>query len=187
MLKNKKPGGLGQIRIIAGKWRGRKLPVLEAAGLRPTGDRIRETLFNWLQQEVAGAHCLDLFAGSGALGFEALSRGAASVMMVDNNRQVTQQLQAVAQQLQASDLKIVQGDYQTLKTGQRFDIIFIDPPFADNLAQSALEFLQAKQLLQDKALIYVETDNNTALTLPQNYQVIHDKTSGDVRYLLLQY
>ena len=119
-----------QVRIIAGQWRGRKLSFPDVTGLRPTSDRIRETVFNWLATSLPGASCLDLFAGSGALGFEAASRGATRVVMVDRNRDVVRALRDNRQRLSASMIKIVQQDaenYLSAADGQ-FDVVFLDPP-----------------------------------------------------------
>ena len=128
-------GSSGSVRLIAGQWRGRKLPIVDVEGLRPTGDRVKETLFNWLQTQIPGARCLDLFAGSGSLGFEAASRGAAEVIMVERDPTVVGCLQASAERLSAAQVTILQTDAATyLQTSpDPFDIVFLDPPF-----QSAL-------------------------------------------------
>ncbi|MBT0587692.1 16S rRNA (guanine(966)-N(2))-methyltransferase RsmD [Alteromonas sp. SM 2104] len=152
----------GSIRIISGQWRGRKLPVLSAQGLRPTTDSTKETLFNWLMHDVYDANCLDLFAGSGGLGFEALSRGAASVTMVEQYPPGAAQLRENAQQLKLSSeqLEVVQGDaLRYLSACQRaFNIIFLDPPFEQNLLQPALDAIFSAGLLATDGLIYIEAE-----------------------------
>ena len=125
-----------RVRIIGGQWRSRLVQFPDTAGLRPTPDRVRETLFNWLGQRLDGLACLDLFAGSGALGFEALSRGARRVVMVERDRAVVAALRASATKLEAANLDIVESDaLRYLENArERFDVVFIDPPYAENLA-----------------------------------------------------
>ena len=134
----------GKVRIIAGQWRGRKLDVLDSPGLRPTPDRLRETLFNWLQQEIGAARCLDLFAGSGALGFEALSRGASEVVMVESNPALVERLNDSAESLNSEHHVIQRADAMSwLKQAKRgFDIIFLDPPFGQNLIESCCNLIK---------------------------------------------
>ena len=136
----------GKIRIIAGKWRGRKLDVIDAPGLRPTPDRIRETLFNWLQHEIVGARCLDLFAGTGALAFEALSRGAVEVTMIEADAKIVAALNKHAATLKSEEHIIQLADAMSwLKQGIKgFDIIFLDPPFSQDHIESVLCFNQQK-------------------------------------------
>lgn len=150
----------GKIRIIGGNWRSRKLDVVEAEGLRPTPDRVRETLFNWLQPYIEGAACLDLYAGSGGLGFEALSRGAAAVTMIDQNSAVVKNLKLQAAKLGAGRLEIICADAaQWLKTCSRqYDIIFLDPPYSQNrLGQITGQLLNCV-CLRPGTLLYVESD-----------------------------
>lgn len=160
-----------RVRIIGGRWRGRKLHFPDGAGLRPTGDRIRETLFNWLQPVLPGARCLDLFAGSGALGFEALSRGAASCVLVEQNPQAWRCLQQARQLLDTEDATIIHADSKSWlasATGP-FDIVFIDPPFAEaSLSPDILvALLLQRQLLADDALLYLEQPaGHSPLLLP---------------------
>ena len=135
---NKNPrstGGTGQIRIIGGQWRGRKLPVPDSAGLRPTTDRVRETLFNWLAPVLPEARCLDCFAGSGALGLEALSRYAGSATLLELERPVAQQLTKNLQTLRASNGTVIQTNTLNwlAQPGEPFDVVFIDPPFRQGL------------------------------------------------------
>ena len=148
---------MGKVRIIGGMLRGRMIAFPEATWLRPTPDRARETLFNWLAPQLVGSHCLDLFAGSGVLGFEALSRGAATVVMMDRHPQVIQQLQRTAVTLQvAADIFL--GDFQKKcphLTGP-FDVVFLDPPYDENLLVPVCEKLMALNCLSPQAVLYVE-------------------------------
>lgn len=153
-------GGGGRVRIIGGQWRRTVLPVANKPGLRPTPDRVRETLFNWLGQDLSGLFCLDAFAGSGALGFEAASRHAAQVVLVEQDRQVSQQLQANATRLNASNLHIQRGDgLQALKQvpaeAGGWDVIFIDPPYAAELDTLALQ--AAHTSLSAGGMVYLES------------------------------
>ena len=190
-----RPGKAGHnsLRIIGGQWRGRKLSFPDAQGLRPTGDRIRETLFNWLAPELPGAHCLDLFAGSGALGLEALSRGAASVTMIERDNAVATLLRQHLQTLNASDGRIEQADaLEWLKRQQirpeterpHFDIVFVDPPFAGNLWCDTLNTLESGGLLSDYAAIYVESPRQQPLSAPEHWSLHREKQAGQVAYRL---
>ena len=179
-----------EVRIIGGKWRGRKLRFPNVSGLRPTMDRSRETLFNWLQGYLPGAHCLDLFAGAGALGFEASSRGAACVDMVDNNARVIQSLQAAHQQLAATNIEIFRRDgLRFLASAQkRYEIVFLDPPFASDLATQALTHLYTEQgrLLTANALVYVEIARRGGdVWRTDQWLVQRDKAMGERRCILL--
>jgi len=182
------------IRIIGGKWRSRRLPVLADTSIRPTSDRIRETLFNWLQGHITGANCLDLFAGSGALGFEALSRGAHNVTMIEEDVRVIQQLQLNALTLETEQAEIVWQQAQNF-LGSRFiatnkqpyDIVFLDPPFRDNLLEQCCSMLEQGAWLTETALIYLESDKGRAFPEPlPGWQIIHDKHAGQVAYRLLR-
>lgn len=177
-----------QVRIIGGRWRGRKLKVAPAAGLRPTPDRVRETLFNWLQPALEGSHCLDLFAGSGALGFEALSRGAESVVMVESNPALAALLQEEAVLLGASSARIVHADALAWLNGEArpFDIVFLDPPFSDSLLERACSRLLERQLLADGALVYMESADNPPAGPPQ-LEKIKQGQAGQVQYRLLKF
>ena len=181
-----KKSALSTIRIIAGQWRGRKLPVAEIDGLRPTGDRIRETLFNWLGDDIAGARCLDLFAGSGILGLESLSRGAAQVTALDASRMAVSALVEASQTLAASNMQAMQMDaIQWLKSKPAgpFDVVFIDPPFKAGLLDEALALLDAAGCLNAGALIYIERDRDHDLPqLPARWQPYKDKVAGNVSY-----
>ena len=151
----------GEVRIVGGRWRGRRLPVCPVEGLRPTPDRLRETLFNWLGQDLAGLRCLDAFAGSGALGFEAASRGAVDVVLVERDARAARVLQEDCERLGAGDcVRVVRGDaiHFLRQSGgrERFDVIFLDPPFDSGLLPAAIE--SAKRCLAPDGLLYVEAD-----------------------------
>ena len=177
----------GQIRIIGGQWRGRRLKVLDLEGLRPTPDRIRETLFNWLQPIVLGAHCLDMFAGTGALGFEALSRGASHVVFVDQSAAVVDMLRSESQHFGAEHAEIYQANVpkQLRKPLKRFDLVFLDPPFQAELLLPSCEFLEASGFLADNAYIYLESQHEiTTAMLPPNWEIVKSKKAGVVAYHL---
>jgi len=176
----------GKIRLIGGKWRSRKLDVLEADNLRPTPDRIRETLFNWLSPYVSGAVCLDLYAGTGALGFEALSRGAASVVMVDHNRDVIFNLQKQVQKLGASAAEIANNDVMTWLTQcqQSFDIVFIDPPYQSRLLEPTIDKLINCGCLNQASLLYVESDSKIDIN-NNHVEMIKSGNAGKVEFQLL--
>ena len=178
----------GQLRIIGGQWRGRKLLFTATQGLRPTSDRMRETLFNWLAAATAGARCLDLFAGSGALGLEALSRGArhcsfvdAAATSIDNIRQHLDSLDCrQAQTFKKDALRWLQQ-----ATDQPFDIVFLDPPFGKNLLDPSCELLANSGLLADGGYIYVEAAvREEEPVIPTNWTLRKDKQAGAVRYRL---
>ena len=179
----------GQIRIIGGQWRGRKLPVPDSAGLRPTTDRVRETLFNWLAPDIQEARCLDCFAGSGALGLEALSRYAASATLLELERSVAQQLSQNLQTLRATQAKVVQTNtLQWLsQPGEPFDVVFVDPPFRKGLLQETLTLLEQNGWLAAEALIYVESEvENGAPVAPAKWDLYREKIAGQVAYRLYQ-
>ena len=178
----------GTFRIIAGQWRGRKLSFAELPGLRPTMDRIRETLFNWLTGEVHGARCLDLCAGSGALGLEALSRGAEAVDFVDNQRSTTSNIEDNLQLLRATGSTAHCSDaisyLATCK--RRYDLVFLDPPFNQNLAEPLLTTLAQSACLAPGALIYLETEKSLPFDfLPANWELLRDKSTSQIAYRLL--
>ena len=203
---------LGKVRIIGGQWRGRKLSVPSVTGLRPTGDRVRETLFNWLQLQISGARCLDLFAGSGALGLEALSRHANCVTFVESNavalRHISQSCRLL--NVETIDLaaaqKTVPNAQQSLAylyggtaesamsvwskalQVQAFDVVFIDPPFESACQWSVLQAL-VPSLLADSAWIYVEAPHTQAMpeTLPQGCEITKEKKLGEVIVRLIKY
>ncbi|PHQ58588.1 MAG: 16S rRNA (guanine(966)-N(2))-methyltransferase RsmD [Porticoccus sp.] len=178
-----------QVRIIGGQWRGRKLHFNEVAGLRPTGDRIRETLFNWLAPWIGGARCLDLFAGSGALGIEALSRGAAETTLIETHPQAAENLRDNCTRLKADDAKIIRTNtliwLANSSPDQPFDIVFLDPPFSSDLLQPCCELLQRPGLLATGSLIYLETDRYRPLPeTPPTWELLREKTAGQVSYRL---
>lgn len=179
----------GFVRIISGLWRGRKLPVHDAEGLRPTTDRVKETLFNWLAADIPHARCLDLFAGSGGLGFEAASRQAELVTMVELNKQAHQQLVKNTQQLKANNIEVLQKDALQLlqQTGTPYDIVFIDPPFRQGLLEQTISLLQTNNWLADNTQIYIETEKELQLPqLPEHWQLHREKVAGQVCYRLYQ-
>lgn len=181
----------GRLRIIAGEWRGRRLPVPEAPGLRPTPDRVRETLFNWLANAVPGARCLDLFAGSGALGLEALSRGAEYCRFVDSSRAVAEQLNQNLQLLgAASRAGVICGDALTLLASppeRPYDVVFLDPPFRQQWLESCLPVLDRHGWLAERAWIYLESGADEALPVkPDSWQLHREKVAGQVSYRLLR-
>jgi len=186
------------IRIIAGRFRGRRLCVPDIEGLRPTGNRVRETLFNWLQAEVSGAHCLDLFAGTGALGFEALSRHASSVTLIESNRTACRHLENTCRvlELEAPAINLVHGTAQATMaqwagvTGRpRFDIAFIDPPFSMRCQWQSLHSLVHNCLLAPGAHVYVETSATEPVPehFPPGCELIREKRFGDVVARLLRH
>jgi 16S rRNA (guanine966-N2)-methyltransferase len=180
--------GGNQLRIIAGKWRTRVLQFPDVDGLRPTGNRIRETLFNWLAPHLVGAHCLDAFAGSGALGFEALSRGASSALLLEKDPQAYRFLCANKDSLAAGDATIVNAsffDWLKSSPASLFNVVFLDPPFADNLHLQALQGLRSYNLLAPGALVYLESPASVDLALPPIWRVVKSKASGDVCYQLV--
>ncbi|MBL3600385.1 MAG: 16S rRNA (guanine(966)-N(2))-methyltransferase RsmD [gamma proteobacterium endosymbiont of Lamellibrachia anaximandri] len=181
-----------KVRIIGGVHRGRKLDFPDLPGLRPTGDRVRETLFNWLQPLIPGARCLDLFAGSGALGLEAASRGAGEVVMLDAAVAVTRQLEANRSLLQLDRLEIIRADALAWLAEQRpsrpFDLVFLDPPFAADLLAESCRLLQSHGWLADNARIYLEDDAGRALpVLPEGWELLKEKRAGQVRYGLARF
>ncbi|WP_206486018.1 16S rRNA (guanine(966)-N(2))-methyltransferase RsmD [Thalassotalea sp. G2M2-11] len=179
----------GSIRIIAGKHRGRKLPVLTAEGLRPTTDRVKETLFNWLMPYINQSKCLDCFAGAGSLGFEAQSRHAEHVTLVELDKQAAQQLKQNQQLLSADNITIIHQnllDYLAQPASQTFDIVFIDPPFRQGLVEQTIKQLQQGWLSQ-QAIVYLEMESESApLNLPSNWSLLKEKTAGQVSYRLYQ-
>ena len=182
---------LGQLRIIGGHWRGHKLHFAEVEGLRPTGDRVRETLFNWLAPVISGAHCPDLFAGSGALGFEALSRGAAKVILVEKDATATALLRQNCALLKTEHAHIIQTDalqwLSTFAPERPFDVIFLDPPFATNFLQPCCELLQRNGLLAKSGRLYIETDKHQSPPItPPTWNLLREKTAGQVCYRLYQ-
>ncbi|MDM8564142.1 16S rRNA (guanine(966)-N(2))-methyltransferase RsmD [Candidatus Halobeggiatoa sp. HSG11] len=169
-----------KIRIIAGQWRGRKISVLDKPGLRPTPNRLRETLFNWLTPYLPGSKCLDLFAGSGALGIEAASRGAEQVLLVEKEFDIIKNLHQHIITLNSKNIKIKQMDAITFlqkETTETFDIVFLDPPFEQNLLIPCSNLLEP--WLNKSAYIYLETNANIIASF-NNWQIIRQKKVGQV-------
>ena len=188
--KRIQPGG--EVRVIAGEWRSRRIAFPEVPGLRPTPDRVRETLFNWLGHDLEGFRCLDLYAGSGALGFEAHSRGASQVFMVENNPVVVRALEANAARFSASRLKIVRADaLEFLRRnanggavgGTRFDVVFIDPPFDQGVPDEVLSLLPP--LLATGGLVYMEA--GVQAVVPQSWKTEKQGKAGQVHFQLMRW
>ena len=189
--KNNHPQKEGFIRLIAGKWRGKKLPVKNLQGLRPTTDRTKETLFNWLMHDIRDANCLDCFSGSGSLGFEALSRSANNVISLELDINVVKQLKNNAIILKTNDADVIQTDtlhYLQQSAARPFDIIFIDPPFNCNLIQPCCDLLESNNYIAENTLIYIEMESNiNKLILPSNWLCIKEKQTGQVIYQLYRH
>ena len=180
-------GPRNQLRIIGGEWRGRKLAFADLPGLRPTGDRIRETLFNWLAPYLPGARCLDLFAGSGALGLEAASRGASKVVMLDTAPAVVRLLREHCATLRASGVEVLQADALQYLGGpaEPYDIVFLDPPFHQGLLQPCCERLATHDWLAPRAWIYLEAERELGEpVLPEGWRMHRSKAAGEVGYYL---
>lgn len=188
--------GANQLRIIGGEWRGRKLCFPDVPNLRPTPDRVRETIFNWLTPMINGAHCLDLFAGSGALGLEALSRGAASATFVDSHKKVVQALKSHLDLLSSNDrakvfemdgVKFLSEDKFKIRDARKYDLVFLDPPYHLDFMQKVVPLLEENGWLNDNAMLYLEIEKRQTLPeLPKNWQMLKDKTAGEVHYFLFQ-
>lgn len=177
-----------KVRIIGGRWRGRRIEFASVPGLRPTKDFIRETVFNWLAPSIAGSRCLDLFAGSGVLGFEAASRGASEVVLVENNPFVIQGLEAQKQLLDATQVKIVAQSAQRYIQNEKncFDIIFLDPPFAQGVMTEMLLGIKTHNVLTPNGRIYIELPRSSAAEdIFAQWPVLKNKTMGAVCYALL--
>jgi 16S rRNA (guanine966-N2)-methyltransferase len=179
----------GKIRIIAGQWGGRKIQVPNKSGLRPTPARIRETLFNWLALSVPGSRCLDLFAGSGALGIEAASRGAKQVVLVEQDAHLVQHLKQQVSSFASNDLEIICTDAcRFLKKGpfSTFDLVFLDPPFGHNLLNPCCTLLEQGNWLKSNTHIYLETEKKLGEpNLPATWQIIRHQKAGQVSAFLV--
>ena len=178
------------LRIIGGRWGGRNLEFLGAAGIRPTPNRVRETLFNWLASRIEGANCLDLFAGSGALGFEAVSRGAAAATLVEKDRQACAQIKSESTRFDTGAVRVVAADAFAFIRQARpaYDIVFLDPPFDRGLVRKALATLaENSRILSPSASIYIEWEPKTGVTPPPGFKVLHKKQASEVQYALLDY
>ena len=183
---------LNKIKIIGGAWRGRSIEFPLAEGLRPTPARVRETLFNWLAPNIIDAIFLDAFGGSGALSFEALSRGAKSGVFIDNVNVTRKYCHVNAEKLGASTLKIIQGTsptrFSSLTPEKPYDVVFLDPPFGYRLLKPALDALLSYQLIDKASVIYFEVEKALALEslVEANFSVLKKLTAGEVSYGLLQ-
>lgn len=178
--------GQSKLRIIGGDWRSRQLPILDLDGLRPTTDRVRETVFNWLNFDIPGASCLDLFAGSGALGLEALSRGAKECTFVELNRAVAQQITHNLTTLKASNGSVINRDAMAyLNTPPTaFDVIFLDPPFRKGLLEKIIPMI-SEGWLKPNGYIYIEKESESDLScLPNHWQLEKEKRAGQLTYSL---
>lgn len=177
-----------QLRIIGGQWRGRRLDVIDSEGLRPTPDRVRESVFNWLQAWVPGASCLDLFAGTGALCLEALSRGASRVVMVEKSPAVVRILRQNVDQLGADTATVINDNSQHYLQGQveTFDIVFVDPPFKNcDLIEVSITTLAQRDWIKPGSWVYIESPSELgAPVLPSDWTLQHSKTAGQVGYHL---
>jgi 16S rRNA (guanine966-N2)-methyltransferase len=182
------PGNRNVIRIIGGSWRGRRVSFPDAPGLRPTPDRVRETLFNWLQSSIVGSRCLDLFAGSGALGLEALSRGARELVFVEKDQQCARALQAELQRLGGTPKARVMelGAARFLRTpGEPFDMVFLDPPFGVGALVEYVPLLDAGGWVKAGGLVYLESERAAGVPLlPPHWELLKAKSAGEVGYHL---
>lgn len=182
------PAYPGRVRIIAGRWRGRYVDVLDEPDLRPTGSRIRETLFNWLAPAIDGARCLDLFAGTGILGLEAASRGAAEVVMVDQDLRKVRHIAAEAARLGARSVRVEHAEALSwiARDSGRYDIVFLDPPFRQAWVARCCGALAHSGRLAAGALVYVEIEADADMPeWPRGWRVHREKQAGQVRYLLI--
>lgn len=178
-----------ELRIIGGRWRGRRLHFPPVEGIRPTPDRVRETLFNWLQHDISGTRCLDLFAGSGALGFEALSRGASHVVFVERERAVVKYLRETLETLGATNATVQLQDAQRFLTESAtpFDIVFLDPPFSENPLPKICAELESRGWLAASALIYIESPSESGTpSFPANWTLLKNQRAGAVSYHLIR-
>ena len=181
----------GIVRVIGGAWRGRKLSFPAVDGLRPTSDRIRETLFNWLREEVGGARCLDVFSGSGALGFEAASRGAAWVTLIERHAQAAAQLKSNKTLLSAENCEVLARAADAVLSASPslpYQVVFLDPPFAADLWAETAALLTDNGWLATGAKIYVECPRKQDLpAFPDSWTLTREKTAGAVKYCLFEY
>ncbi len=189
-MAKQKQNKSGSLRLIAGNWRGRQLTFPDVEGLRPTGDRVRETLFNWLQPLLGFSRCLDCFAGSGALGFEAASRGAAEVVMVEADRQAFDTLKQNKASLQAEQCELIHGKAEAYLNSieKKFDVVFLDPPYQLDLWSQVATMLTEKDLLNAGARIYLEYPRREPQpALPESWHCLREKQAGDVKYALFEF
>jgi 16S rRNA (guanine966-N2)-methyltransferase len=177
-----------QLRIIGGSWRGRKLAFAALPGLRPTPGRVRETLFNWLAPVIRGARCLDLFAGSGALGLEAASRGAGWCVLIERDVRAVRVLREQVARLGAQQVQVIEADALDWLTAgaQPFDIVFLDPPFHSGLLPDCVRQLECGGWLAPAAWIYLEAEPAVQLALPDNWEMYRERRAGQVSYRLVR-
>lgn len=187
MARSKPPAQRGSLRIIGGDWRGRRLTIPGTPSLRPTPDRVRETLFNWLAPGLPGSRCLDAFAGTGVLGLEALSRGAATAVFIEHEARLADAIEDALASLGPDGGRVVRGrSPEALNLlGPPFDVVFLDPPFDADLIQPALAALP--RLLASNHRVYLEFPAAAPPAMPDGWQVLRDNTAGDVGYRLVQY
>jgi 16S rRNA (guanine966-N2)-methyltransferase len=186
-MPSKPPTKNTALRIIGGKWRGRKLTIPVRPGLRPTHDRVRETLFNWLQPVITDSRCLDAFAGSGALGFEALSRGAAQAIFVENDRMQAQAIEKNATELQSIHAHVIQSTWPGVKlSDEKLDVVFLDPPFHSGLIDVVWNELISQQLLTNTAWVYIEHAADEKPTIPDGFHCHREKQTKQVVYGLFR-
>jgi 16S rRNA (guanine966-N2)-methyltransferase len=181
-------GRRNAVRIIGGGWRGRRIHFPDLPGLRPTPDRVRETLFNWLQYSIAGTRCLDLFAGSGALGLEALSRGAREVWFVEQAAEAARTLEAELERLGGrARARVVQTTAERFlaQPGQPFDGVFLDPPYGQGLLRASVAGLDAHNWIKTEGWVYLECERQSAPpSVPDHWQLVKSKSAGEVGYHL---
>lgn len=186
---NRRGSHANQLRIIAGQWRGRRLEFPDLPGLRPTPDRVRETLFNWLAPVLPGARCLDLFAGSGALGIEALSRDAAEVVLVERQPQAVRALRENLARLNAANARVEMADALAWlrQPATPFEIVLLDPPFGQGLLKPVCTLLEQHGWLADAAWIYLEAETELERwPLPAHWTIHREKIAGAVAYRLVR-
>ena len=186
--KKQSSGSAGEIRLIGGKFKGRKLKVHDKEGLRPTTDRLKETLFNWLMMHVRNAKVLDCFAGAGSLGFEAISRGAESLVCIEKDKQAANQLKSNCAVLKAdTQISVLQGDFfaKSAQLSETFDLVFIDPPFHKGMAAKAIAQLFEKQLIAEDTIVYLEQEASSDFAIERSefaecFELIKEKKAGQV-------
>jgi len=185
-VHRERPGPPGKLRIVAGSLRGSKLAVPDKAGLRPTPDRVRETLFNWLAPVIDGARCLDLFAGTGALGIEALSRGAGSCLFVESDRALARLIAENLARLKVGNAEVMADEAEAMLGGSAlaFDVVFMDPPFGADLWNDSAHRLESGGWLSGDAWIYVESPADAELALPPTWMLHREGRAGGVRFAL---
>ncbi len=178
----------GFVRIISGQWRGRKLPVADVIGLRPTTDRVKETLFNWLMHDITDSSVLDCFSGSGALAFEALSRYAGYASLIEKDPAQAKKLQALLTDLKVSQAEVINADclrFLAQPATRQYQIVLVDPPFRQQLAIPCCQLLATHGWLSPNALIYLETEKELPISgIPANWQLLKEKIAGQLAYRL---